>query len=889
MAESADRLWGCSRRKIGRSLAALVALSALASSAPCGEGPAAPAPVDAVFLVDSSASLFRSDPARAREALVEVFSGYALWRPGDRVAVAQFAGWEETRARVGEVLFPLKEIPAEPEARAALVDEIRARLDGARALGSATDPNAAVELALAEVERAAGPREGRKTWAILLTDGDVDVVEGESARQEYVDKAQEMFGHAGPDALARAAGELFFTKSLPALLARGVKVSMAGLGRSPEKPGWFFQRAASTDGVDVLHVGGPLLRESLLRLTELSPLAEAQRSISYDASQASCAPGGVARVPIRALPGTRNLRAVVFATSPAFDLSVARPDGNPLERPQLNVFGDGKTYRVAWFRGVEPGTYDLMLKSRADAPVSFEVVVSAEVPLRLKVDWPPAPSMHLVGLPLILGAAIAGPGGEPVGDPRVLEALRVVLEARSGEKTSTAELALRGRKEGAFTFEAPISGFGPGRCEVSATLEAYPAPAGSFLFTSAPESHEFELQSGAMVQFARKEAWVGQAVAMKGELSAETTDAPAELEVRLEPERTVALSRVASGGYGGSVSFDKPGTWKVVRSSSGPIQVVPGAAGELTVRERTLRLLSPAPPHPELASLDFAVSYREKTEGEPYELPVLIEMSCEPDEPRPALLPPSFKSAEAAAKLKVAPALAFSAGALEPHGSGKGRFATTLRLGVRTEEELPAEPGTAELAAAVGSGKASKALPVRLTFPNYWERLLVIYMKYWVPAAALLAVLLLWLLWWLTRARFKEHQIHPIRAGVAGFYKLRNLGGRRNAVGTPEVENAVRFRIRGNRIIGRGRVKVRALDDARIAVNGEEREGWVRLRHGDDVKVYGPADVSCLYWYFEREPTGEELEAKRQAYVITLGPDEFVIEDMDDSVEGGTA
>lgn len=863
----------------------LVVLLVLSAQAFCGEQGAKSPPLDVVFLLDSSASLFRTDPVEMREALVEAFSGYVLAGSGDRLAVAQFAGWEETNVFTGGLLLPPTEIPTEPEAREVLVNSLAEKMAAAKPMGSATDPNAAVEIALARVPQA----EGRKVVAILITDGDVDVVEGESVREEYLQKAQEMFGHTGPDALARAAAEIFFTKNLPGLSARGVSVGIVGLGRSPARPGWFLEKAASMENVEVIYAEEEKPLESALRLAELSSLFGLPRSMSYGLSRIPCAAGEMVRVPLEFLPGTGSVRALVLAGSAEYDLSVASPDGTPLGLPQLRILGGGKAHRVVWLTGVEPGGYELRLSNRTGAPLAFEVVVFAEALFKLKIDWPPAPSMHLVGLPLVLKAALVNTKGEILRDRRLLDAARIAVDARIDGKTSSSQIVPKGDEDGAFSIEVPIQGFGPGRCEVAVTLEAFPAQPGGFIYTSAPLVHEFELRTGAMVQFARKEAWVGQKVAITGRLSAEIASPPSELAARIEPERLVVLTLREDGDYAGNISFDGPGTWKLVGGDSGGIQIVPGAVSELVVKERRMRLLSANPPHGELTSLDFAVSYREKTDGKPYELPVVLEVDWESGE-KVELTASAFKPSRLVEALKVSPALALEAGVLKEHASGPGRFDARLRLGVQTDEELPAEPGEVELTALVEGARTVKALPVKLSFPNYWERMLILYMKYWVPAAAVLALLFLWLLWWITRARFKEHQIHPIKAGAAGFYKLRNLGGRRNAVGTPEVENSVRFKIRGNRLFGRGRVKVCALGDARISVNGEEHEGWVRLRHGDDLKVYGAAgDTSCLYWYFEREPTGDELEAKRQAYVITLGPDEFVIEGMDEPIEGGVS
>jgi hypothetical protein len=148
--------------------------------------------------------------------------------------------------------------------------------------------------------------------------------------------------------------------------------------------------------------------------------------------------------------------------------------------------------------------------------------------------------------------------------------------------------------------------------------------------------------------------------------------------------------------------------------------------------------------------------------------------------------------------------------------------------------------------------------------------------------AGLLALLLLSLIWIALRSRFSSHQIRPIATHGQQELLLRGMGTTksRDAFGTPDVENAVHFRIRGHHPFTRGKVRVmKLLPDAAVFVNGQEVADarWARVRHGDEVVVQPEGGGRFAYWYFDREPSEEELQAKLAGYFVALGPDEFVI------------
>ena len=264
----------------------------------------------------------------------------------------------------------------------------------------------------------------------------------------------------------------------------------------------------------------------------------------------------------------------------------------------------------------------------------------------------------------------------------------------------------------------------------------------------------------------------------------------------------------------------------------------------------------------------------------PYEVPVLLDLDIGPGEV-PEFSASSFEPSDEMAKLGIKSPFKIEikpVGDLEP---GSRRVRAVVALTVATDEALPKAPGSAALAAKLGELSLTKSVPVTLAFSDYWKKIILMYWYYWGPA---LLVLLL-ILWWLLLARFSGQQIYLVtrlEQEGAPFHLLRDLceGSKRQAFGTPEVENVAQFRIKGSKL-GGGRVSVRILrEGATVAANGVAASDWVRLYHGDEVITENPEGAYCRYWYFDHPPSEEELEAMLAADAVELGPDEFVIEGL---------
>ncbi|MHC4503226.1 MAG: vWA domain-containing protein, partial [Planctomycetota bacterium] len=761
---------------------ALLAAQALAfdlAPAAAAEEP----PVDVVFLLDSSASIFRNDPLKAREFVMEALAG--SWRPspGDRVGIGRFSGWNETE-RTKEIVLPLTEIPKGVEARRALVAKMRSALAAATSTGTASDVNAALEFVLAEAVGGPAPAAGRKLWAVVITDGDMNVIEGETVRQDYIDAAKELYNRVDPETLGSAATEMLFSKTLPALKKRGVGVSFLGIGCDARNPGRLFERGRTDVSGGAFCADGPLLREAVAGLLEGNPVRRKEGVLSHGLAESTVPAGSELDVPLKVLPGTLRTQVVVFASSGEFDVALLDAGGAAPQGVRFKLLGEGRPYRVGWIDGAAPGEYKLRFTSRAESALKAEVTVSCRAAVKLRIDWPDDLDPHLMGLPVLAKASVLDEDGKVVSDPGLLKEARVSFAlADEAGKTASGAAAFTGA-EGAVKagvrFSIPTEGLGPGKCTATARLEVFPRDPGSedgpYLYRGPVASSEVRLLPGVLVEFGKKEVLVGQEVPVRATSTSALDAPPPEIIVTastlaMEPDGepvTLKLSGTGAGKaeYAGVTSFEKPEEWKILPGGSEEFLVRPGEASRVDVRALALRILSAEPPHEELESLEFRVPYCETSapESEGNRLPVLLDLGTSGAAAREIAaaadavptLAVGFEPSESLVELRKSlgdsgaePARSPIAFEISTQGEkdAKGRLKAAISLKVGTKDALPlspgfvgpkslvssefyksmwpvpsCEPGSLDVEATVGELKLNRQRPVKITFPDFWEK-----------------------------------------------------------------------------------------------------------------------------------------------------------------------
>ncbi|MHC5077847.1 MAG: vWA domain-containing protein, partial [Planctomycetota bacterium] len=176
-----------------------------------GEEEEDPQSVDVFFVVDNSGSMRRLDPGGLRVAYSHSLTDLVLSRGGDWVSVVRLGGRLES-AEWNPIVFPLKRVPKEHEARAAVLEEVKKALAAeAKGFGRGSDFNAALEIGVL-------PQRTKRTAVIIVvSDGNMEVIEGDRAPEIYLKEAAEIDGPTMRDRVNAAAMKRFRILNLPVL------------------------------------------------------------------------------------------------------------------------------------------------------------------------------------------------------------------------------------------------------------------------------------------------------------------------------------------------------------------------------------------------------------------------------------------------------------------------------------------------------------------------------------------------------------------------------------------------------------------------------------------------------------------------------------------------
>lgn len=334
--------------------------------------------LDIIFVIDSSGSMNFTDPEEFRKVAVKAFIDITQDRGGDRIAVLQFAGWNETTEK-GPTVFPLTEIPRDEAQRNNLLSEIREAVTRrVSAFGKGTDFNFAFEKAVASVlQEREKKKTANKAWVILLTDGTTDVKEGGNTRQEYVDAADEA-GQKSRKALNEAAQEYFADRVLP-LIARWKDVQITCVNLTEDEPSPELRLLAEKAGATILRTTREALRavfvEALASLPKGVYRSDLTRGFACDRKKAG--PGTEVTTNLRVYQGTTVMRALVLSNSPEFtvDLDLTQVAQGPAS---IKLSPGGEPYKVISLLDPVPGEYPLKMLNRAGKQVAFEVLFLAQ-------------------------------------------------------------------------------------------------------------------------------------------------------------------------------------------------------------------------------------------------------------------------------------------------------------------------------------------------------------------------------------------------------------------------------------------------------------------------------------------------------------------------------
>jgi hypothetical protein len=568
------------------------------------------APLDVVFVLDTSGSMawndregFRRDAVKALVDLVaEDVRG---------VAVTRFAGWTETERR-GDAVLPFTPLPGPGPDLEATLERVRRAVDeGVDAFGSATDWNRALGAGIAP-HLARSAADGRRAWVVLVTDGDAFEVSetdertgADATRRAYVDAASAAGAPATPEALNAAALAELRERTLPALRREGVFVTALYLEERPPARASGPVLDAIAEGTRgpgrILRAASRDLRAGVLEvLASLPPgFLRARRPSELGRAAAEVRPGAPIEATLRRFPFASATRMAVFADSSAFEIEVLGPGGAPAEgTPGVRVGGAGARYRVISLGALAPpGDYRIVVRASGERPVAAEHHSSVDIDARPRVE---APAACEPGAPLAARVSLAGLDGAVIRDARFLEGLTLELWMRDASGARRALAPPRFAGEARAEVAIPLPPETPlGPCEVSARFRALRAERDGAGYESDVASARVLVCGRVEVEVSPAEAWEGGSASPEARVLAGPA-APRGLRVAItDPAgalHDLPLSREGEEDAlsGDPVLLDVPGEWRVEAACDDPV-ALEVRTPVIRVRPRALHLRAGAP------------------------------------------------------------------------------------------------------------------------------------------------------------------------------------------------------------------------------------------------------------------------------------------------------
>jgi hypothetical protein len=451
--------------------------------------------LDIIFIIDASGSMHFTDPDEFRKVAVKAFIDITQDRGGDRIAVLQFAGWNETSSK-GAELFPLTEVPADESKREKLLAKIKDTVSRkVTAFGKGTDFNFAFEKAAAQVlEKRKKEKTTNKAWVILLTDGTTDVKEGGNTRKEYLDDAGEE-GLKSRKALNDAAQKYFAEKVLPEIAAEK-DLFVTCISLTEDEPSPELKLLTEKAGAKVLRTTQQNLRgifiEALTSLPEGAYRSDLTRGFGYGRQEAG--PGGEAAAKFRIYQGTSVTRALIFAGSPEFTLDLKDPGGKSISDPQkIKLSGAGELYRVISITGCPPGEYTLTATNKSGKPVVFETLFFAQFNLKQNITVLNPNGKLFPGDKLEVELSLTE-NGKPITDKKLLEDMQFNFSlslSRTSAIVGQTSFAFEKESRKTFQIEIPPE-TAPREYTVSASFRALKQTvSGEYAFAPPPVTVSF--------------------------------------------------------------------------------------------------------------------------------------------------------------------------------------------------------------------------------------------------------------------------------------------------------------------------------------------------------------------------------------------------------------
>ncbi len=847
--------------------------------------------LDIIFAIDASGSMKWTDPSSFRKTVAHSFISLVRHHGGDRVAVVQFAGWDET-SRAGSLIYKLTSIPKVAKLRKVLLPQIEAAINTKLgSFGTATDFNFAFERAVKEIlDQRAQSEEKNKIWLILVSDGSMEVVEGNDVREAYRSRLMVQGKGVNRANLNQAAIEMFTDEVLPKIAAnRDMFVTCINLGAG--EPSDILVKISELPNGQLLRTSDENLKTVLIEAFMGLPGGFQTYGVpeGFGYLKAKVAAGSAVASPFHIYQGASTTRLLLLGSTRDFKIDIKNEAGvSILDKASVVVHGKGGSHRLVSIADEVFGDYTLEVTNSSDSTGTFELLECAEFDLDafvgvagLKSEFYPGNTIDFeVGLRETSTSAF-------VTDPALIsEAVGLLLVTDVDGSTTEDVVTFAGLQTAKASAQYSVPDDAPGgEYELLVRLGAIKETvSGRYAFVSEPVRITFSVLSPVVdLHFAREEVFIGQPVEVVGTVATGSLTGKQKQEgikakvvhVGSRTEKEVELTwDEESGQLHGTIALDEMNEWQIEKSPLGTGQMKPAEPEQVVVKPRGVRVLQVG----EDGKRVPVETLRLKGKLEEAVIAnLLVEADLAPGETGGLDLKPFDKIMEEA---DVSIALS---GKTEPATLITGEDPSAILTLTLTLNERPEEGDVGELVVTAKLPGVTVEKKVHVTTeippkPFPWH-----YVAIGAGVALLLLIILALLL---GGPRFDQQQLYIV--GGDGHHLKEWKTGRKSALGTVEVPGTLHFRLKGSK--AEPTCMVMSGKGNQMFVNNIECIHWTAVHHGDYVEVFPAQDeFSYRYRYFERTPTAEELEAAVEVTQeigdgVFLGEDEFILAEDEDEL-----
>ncbi len=846
--------------------------------------------LDIIFAIDASASLTWTDPGEFRKAVAKALMDITQKRGGGKVAVVQFAGWNES-AGLGSV-FDLTEVSSVSQLRQFRLFQIRSAISSKiKALGKGTDFNYAFKKIIWNIlDEREKRQEKNKVWIILISDGSMNVVEGNDVREAYRAQLIAQGKPVNRPNLNQAATEIFKEDVLPTIASKK-DLFITCINTGKEEPGEVFVEMNKLDNVQLLNTSEENLKSVFVAAFSGLPKEFCDygiaRGFAYLRSETEGA--SEARWPFHIYQGTTATHLFLLSATTDFSIDILKDSGDSiLSNPGVTVIGDKEPYRLVSITNEPFGEYSIVVTNKSASASTFEFLEY--------VDFNLAPYVGTIGVTsdFYPGQAISVEAGlrdaktvSFITDPNLVAKSEVLLRVRDVDGNVTDKT---------FPFKEPsiakslVAHLLPkdapgGEYELIINVAALKETvSGNYAYMSKPISIPFSVLSPLIdLRFSQTEALIAQYVEIIGnvvtgslaqsqkeqglEVTVTQTESHSEKKVHLSWDEEKSELR-------GQLFLDELDEWQIRKAPLGKGVLKPGEPGKILIKPRDIRVFAIQADDGKVPVKSLVLAGKL---DEPVRANLVVETDVAPGET--PLVSTSFNKIMQEAQVTTAIS---------------GTTLATTQLSFETPSvpvsldlNLTDRPDTGEVGDLVITAKfrhtsVDKKVPVATEIPP--EGFPWIYAA--IAGAALLLIIVLLVLL-ASGPKFDQQQLHIV--GGTGHLLSEWKRERSSAVGTAEIPATIMFKLKGSKhkptcLAIHGKT-------ARVFINNIESTNWTELSHGDSVEIYPAEDEYCYrYRYFDRAPTAAELEVPEDVTQeigtgVFLGEDEFILADEGKELE----